>query len=129
MTRLLTVLSAAVLLLMVGWGHQTPSTEAAVNQIFTDQVCSTTRPGTVTVTFSWTGNHPSALQQWLDLSIQNNGWIWGTYSGAGPFHATQTSFVWDGLKPNTYYYMRHNQGFSNGAWDPTQTYWILTKNC
>ena len=129
MKRLLVILSLAALTAVFGIGKIAPSSEAAITQLFIDVKCSTHFPGTATASISWTGNHPSALGQFLDMSRVNNGWLPGTFSAAGPLAASRTSFVWDNLPAGMYLYVRHNQYFANGAWDPSATYWLLTPDC
>jgi hypothetical protein len=129
MKSLVSLIGAVLMVVAIGWASAGSTAQAFVSRIFMNQTCSTVYPGRATVTFSWTDNHPLALQQWLDLSLQNNGWRPGTFSGAGPLHASVQSFAWDGLMPNTYYYVRHNQVFSTGVWDPSATTWLLTPNC
>ena len=127
--RIIVLLSVTALVLMLGATMRSPRSEAAISNLIIDVRCSSNFGGTAVATFSWTGNHPSALQQWLDLSRFNNGWQPGTFSGAGPFAAAETSFVWDGLPTGMYLYARHNQYFSNGAWDTSRTYWLYTPSC
>jgi hypothetical protein len=129
MKRLLVILSLAALTAVFGIGKIAPSSEAAITQLFIDVKCSTHFPGTATASISWTGNHPGALGQFLDMSRANNGWLPDTFSAAGPMHASRTSFVWDNLPAGMYLYARHNQYFANGAWDPSATYWLLTPEC
>lgn len=66
--------------------------------------------------------------QFVDLTLHNNGWLWGTFIGIGPFFPGQSSAVWEGLIPNARHYVRINTlaGFS---WFPSQTYSFTTSNC
>jgi hypothetical protein len=103
--------------------------DAAVSLLTISQTCSTAIPGTVRVSFSWSGNAPGSQQQWLDLSLANNDWQPGTFLGAGPFSSATTSFTWDGLLPNAVHYVRANQQLPAGNWDPSQTFSFATASC
>src|SRR5438105_310043 len=37
--------------------------------------------------------------QFEDLSLSNNGWLFGTFLGIGPFAPSQNTSVWEGLVP------------------------------
>jgi hypothetical protein len=121
---LLATVAAAALLLGLAW--QTTAS-AAVNSLYLTQSCLP--DGSVRVKFDWSGNDPSAIQQWLDLSLFDNGWQWGTFLGAGPMPASQQSLSWDGLIPNTTHFVRLNQELTPGTWDPSLTYYWTTLNC
>jgi hypothetical protein len=118
------VFALAVALIVQVRGHD--DTEAANYQLYLEQQCSANG---VIVTFSWTGTSPDATEQWLDISLFNNAWQPGTFLGAGPLSASATSQVWDGLIPNTTHYVRIHQKLSNGAWDPSATYYFQTADC
>ena len=83
--------------------------------------------GRVTVTFNWLPS-PLAQVQWVDLTLFNNGFVWGTFLGAGPFAPTASVHTWDGLLPNTTHYYRVNT-FVNGRWYPSGTYSFITRAC
>jgi len=85
--------------------------------------------GKVQTTFSWQGNDPAALQQWIDLSTSDNGWQAGTFISAGPFAGSATSFNWNGLLANTGHYVRVNQQLAGGTWDPSTTFSFQTPPC
>ena len=85
--------------------------------------------GIVEVTFSWTGNEPSALQQWLDLSLFDNGWQTGTFLNAGPLSSQQQTLTWRGLIANTTHFVRLNQLLPGGSWDPSPTFHFTTRSC
>lgn len=99
--------------------------------------------GRVTVTFSWV---PSLIGdgQWVDLTLFNNGFVWGTFLGAGPilmipWYDGVYSYTWEGLLPNTTHYWRVNTFFGpyfiEGRWLPenpwmaSATYTFVTRAC
>jgi hypothetical protein len=108
-------------------GLRQPRAEAATSALFYSQVCQT--DGRVQVHFFWTGNDPGALQQWLDLSLFNNGWLTGTFLGAGPLAPATTDLVWSGLIPDAIHYVRVNQLEPGGFWDPSPTFFFQTLAC
>jgi hypothetical protein len=65
--------------------------------------------------------------QYEDLSLFNNGWLWGTFIGIGPFAPNQSTSVWEGLVPGQWHYLRINTLTSFG-WQPSQTLQFLTRN-
>ena len=126
MKRKLAALVASVGVIGAGVFLTLPS-QAATNQLYTLQTCLP--DGSVRVDFSWQGNDPTANQQWLDLSLFNNTWEWGTFLGAGPLPASQKALRWDGLIPNATHYVRVNQLLANGVWDPSPTFIVQTRDC
>ena len=102
------------------------ASEAAEYQLYVDQECSAHG---VIAFFTWSGASPAATEQWLDLSLFNNEWQPGSFLGGGPMAATTTAHTWDGLIPNTVHYVRLNQKLSDGAWDPSATYYFQTLDC
>ena len=46
--------------------------------------------------------------QFEDLSLFNNGWLFGTFIGIGPFAPNQSTSVWEGLVPGQWHYLRIN---------------------
>jgi hypothetical protein len=119
-------LAAAIGVVAAGAFFAMPS-QAATSQLFTLQNCLP--DGSVRVDFSWRGNDPAANQQWIDLSLFDNGWEWGTFLGAGPMAGSQQSLRWDGLIAGTTHYVRVNQQLANGAWDPSPTFMVQTISC
>jgi hypothetical protein len=101
--------------------------QAATTQLYTLQTCLP--DGSVRVDFSWQGNDRNATQQWLDLSLFNNNWQWGTFLGAGPMPGSQNALRWDGLIPGVTHFVRVNQQLANGAWDPSGTFYFDTRAC
>jgi len=104
----------------------TPRAEAGANQLLTTQYCE---GGRVKVTFSWTGGNAASLEQWLDLSIFDNGWRDGTFIFAGPLVGSLATYTWEGLTPATQHYVRVNQQLGNHSWDPSQTFAVRTIGC
>lgn len=78
------------------------------------QSCSMSRPGTVAVAFHWQRPGPGAVQQWLDLSLFNNGFAPGTFMGVGPLAATVDSLTWDGILPGSWHFYRLNTLYQDG---------------
>jgi hypothetical protein len=103
-----------------------PLAEAAADRLLTTQFCE---GGRVKVTFSWTGGNSAALEQWLDLTIFNNGWLDGTFIFAGPMNGGVSTYTWEGLTPATQHYVRVNQQLPNRSWDPSQTFPFMTTAC
>jgi hypothetical protein len=118
-----------VALLALGAAYRAPMApraEAGANQLLTTQYCE---GGRVKVTFSWTGGNAASLEQWLDLSIFDNGWRDGTFIFAGPLAGSLATFTWQGLTPATQHYVRVNQQLANRTWDPSQTFSMRTIRC
>src|ERR1700730_11554323 len=88
------VMSAIWLLSMASHPMQV---DAAATSVSVTQTCSS--DATDSVSFTWQGNDPSAIQQWLDVSTSDNGWQQGTFVSAGPFSGITTSFNWTGIQP------------------------------
>jgi hypothetical protein len=64
--------------------------------------------------------------QWVDLSLFNNGWEWGTFLGAGPLPPWQSSLTWDGLLPGYWHYLRVNT-LTPWGWVPSHTIAFFTR--
>src|SRR5581483_9452389 len=104
---------AAVLLFTL----QVGVSQASVTTLTHRDTCQS--DGKVQTTFAWQGNDSTALQQWVDISTQDNGWQPGTFIGAGPFAGSATSYTWNGLLANTPHLVRVNQQLAGGQWDPS----------
>src|SRR6476620_4973168 len=65
--------------------------------------------------------------QYEDLSLFNNGWLFGTFIGIGPFGPSQNTSVWEGLVPGQWHYLRINTLTAYG-WQPSQTIAFLSRN-
>ena len=103
-----------------------PVSRAAAGNVQESQTCVA---GKANVTFSWTGNDPAAAQQWLDLTLFDNGWQPDTYIGAGPISGRTASYTWPGLTSKTQHYIRINQQLPSGAWDSSGTFVFTTIDC
>src|SRR5688572_22311392 len=106
--------------------HAVP-TEAAVSRLQYSQGCL--RDGQVSVYLLWSGGVPNPRQQWIDVSLENNGWLPGTFISAGPFGPNAQSFDWNGLRPSSRHYVRINQLLQNNTWDTSPTFVIETPGC
>lgn len=80
----------------------------------------------VAATFKW--NASSAGPQWLDLSMQNNGFAPGTFVGAGPVGSGQGSFTWQGLAKGGTHYWRVNT-LTAAGWRTSDTGTFTTLSC
>jgi len=65
--------------------------------------------------------------QWIDLSLFNNDFIFGTFIGLGPMPPNQNNFMWDGLLPGLRHYLRINTLTAFG-WFPSATITFVTRN-
>lgn len=85
--------------------------------------------GRIDVTFRWNTPPSNAVQQqWIDLSIFDNGFAGGTFIGAGPFAPWIGEFTWGGLLPDTTHYWRAN-ALVGGVWLPSPGYAFTTGHC
>jgi hypothetical protein len=67
--------------------------------------------------------------QWIDMSHSNNGWIFGTFVGLGPFAPWESSLVpWFGIRPGAATFIRVNTNIG-GFWYPSQTIQFTTAFC
>jgi hypothetical protein len=85
--------------------------------------------GKVTVTLQWTGNSPYATGQWVEMSYTDNGWQPHTTTSVGPLKPKINTFSSDGLLPNTRHFLRFNQQFADGSFDPSLTFRFDTPGC
>jgi hypothetical protein len=125
MKRVAITLALTLAVVIAGPFATREEAQAAATTLWVSQSCSAT-PDRVTVSFSWAGNDPAAVQQWVDLSLFDNGWVWETFLGAGPLAPEVTTLTWDGLIPNATHYVRVNQELSPGSWDPSATFVFTT---
>jgi hypothetical protein len=77
------------------------------------QACSVAHPGSIAVTFAWPPT-PGALQQWVDLTLFDNGFQPGTFLGAGPVVTGTNTFTWDGIVPGLRHFYRVNMLYPDG---------------
>jgi hypothetical protein len=101
--------------------------EAMTSGVSLRQSCAAN--GSVTLSIRWDGNDVEAIQQWVDLSLFDNNWQWGTFAGAGPYPGETTSLTWTDLPAGRELFMRMNQQLTNGAWDPSPTFSFVTGAC
>ena len=92
-------------LLLFASSLQTGKTEASAGAslVSTQWSCAN---GYASVTFTW--GPGGGYEQWLDISLHNNGFAAGTFLGAGPMGLHQNSLAWDGIKPGLVHYWRVN---------------------
>jgi hypothetical protein len=108
-------LAIAVIGLALVTATRSPSTGAGQSPpppatIF--QACSVAYPGSVAVTFAWPPT-PGALQQWVDLSLFDNGFQPGTFLGA-PVEIGMETAYWDGIAPELPHFYRVNVLYPDG---------------
>src|SRR6185295_851713 len=96
--------------------------EAAYNINVIGQSC--TGDGYVRINLAW--GAPMEGAQWVDLSLQNNGFAPGTFLGIGPFGAYDGSGTWSGLVPGMVHFLRVNTVTPFG-WTPSQTISFTTR--
>ena len=94
--------------------------------------CDPRNPTKAEIGFGWYGSAPWD-EAWLDLSLQNNGFIPGTFAGAGPIPPELTGnpsfepylavYLWSGIEPGLTHYWRVNLRYGD-TWysSPTQTF-------
>ena len=123
MRRIAFSVTLALVLLLL---HVRQPATAATTQLLVSQACS---GSDLMLTVGWTGNDPSALQQWLDVSTANNGWRRGSFMGVGPFGPGDGSVVLADPPINSGVFVRVNQQLPGGVWDPTATYFLATSWC
>jgi len=100
----------------------------------TSQSCEGNR---VKVTFEWTraDEGPGIQGQWLDLSLQDNGFASGTFINAhNPPYADSTSYTTGtggigNLDPGKTHYWRINTLYPNERWNPSATASFTTISC
>lgn len=81
------------------------------------QQCSVQEPGKVQVTFRWAPALAPEAEQWLDLSLFDNGFAPGTFVSHGPIQGGVWEHTWDGLAPGLRHQWRLNTLWG-GAWYP-----------
>lgn len=103
-----------------------PVSPLAARPASSSQACGAN--GRIDVAFRWATSWAAAQQQWLDLSIFNNGFVNGSYLGAGLFSPSADVFTWYGLLPDTVHYWRVNT-LIGGFWFPSGGYEFVTGHC
>ncbi len=99
---------------------------ASAASLAASQACSPQVPGTVRATFAWTPSRGG--QQWLDLSLFNDGFRPQTFIGAGPLSAQASTFTWDGLLADAPHFARVNTLTGQG-WESSATLAFRTARC
>jgi len=77
-----------------------------------------TGAGRASVTFRWAAGSPAG-NQWLDLSLFNNGFLPSTFLGAGPLFPAAQEVTWPGILANTVHFYRVNALI--WGWNPSET--------
>ncbi len=72
------------------------------------------------VTLQWAPALPTGQLQWIDLSLQDNGFAPGTFVSVGPFPGAVSSFFWAGLRAGSTHYWRVNT-WTGVGWSPSAT--------
>lgn len=80
--------------------------------------------GRVEITVNWTSSGQGP--QWIDLSLFNDNFAFGTFYGIGPFPAGQSSQIWSGLLPGYPLFLRVNT-LTPSAWVSSQTVFFQTR--
>jgi len=81
--------------------------------------------GTVLININWQTYNFG--YQWIDLSLSNNGYVFGTFVGIGPVAPSATSQPWGGLLPGYTHYLRVNT-LTQYGWYPSQVISFYTRN-
>jgi peptidoglycan/xylan/chitin deacetylase (PgdA/CDA1 family) len=97
-----------------------------VSLINDQQSCSQAYSGKIAVTFTWQSS--GAGEQWLDLSLYDNGFAPGTFAGWGPFAAGDSTATWDGLDSLTTFFARINTATPSG-WKTSSTFSFRSGQC
>lgn len=112
--------TSAILAVVILFSLGAETTRGAAFDLRVSQTCS---GGRANVTFSWSS---ARGQQWLDLSLADNGFAPGTFVGAGP--VSGSSYTWTGLVSGSRHCVRINQFLGGGAWVTSET-WVFTTQC
>jgi hypothetical protein len=107
-------IAAVGLALVVAMGGSTRGAAQSPPQPATIfQACSLVYPGSIAVTFAWPPT-PGALQQWVDLTLFDNGFQPGTFLGEGPVIIGTETFTWNGIAPELPHFYRVNVLYPDG---------------
>jgi hypothetical protein len=79
----------------------------------------------VVINVAW--NQTNEGGNWMDLSMQPNGFAPGTFVGIGPFGAFDGFGTWSGLLPGRVHYLRINNITPPLGWTPSQTVTFQTR--
>jgi hypothetical protein len=110
-------LAAVGLALVVAMGASTKgAAQSPLPPATVFQACSVAYPGSIAVTFAWPPT-TGALQQWVDLSLSDSGFLPDTFLGVGsvvPTRWTHNTFTWDGILPGLSHFYRINVLYPDG---------------
>lgn len=120
---LATLAAAGSVILALGTTTPAVAYPAAEN-IFTSEQCVSV--DSVRLAVSWTGYNMG--DQWLDVSLANNGFAPGTFASVGPIPSGQDSVVGEGLNPGAWIYFRVNT-LTAGGWAPSDTFAVFSPEC
>jgi hypothetical protein len=78
-----------------------------------------------------------AIEQWFDLTLfanprsptLDNGFLPGTFIGAGPFPPTGTHLWWSGIKPGLHHFYRKNVLHAGTGWEQTYSGSFVSLDC
>jgi hypothetical protein len=76
--------------------------------------------GQANVTFSWTPV-PGASVQWVDLTLNNNGFAPDSFVGFGPLNPATNQIQWNGLIAGRTHWWRVSAGVPGAGWAFSQT--------
>lgn len=82
--------------------------------------------GRADVTLRWAAPSSTVNAQWVDLSLQLNGFRPSSFISAGPLAPTDQAFVWRDVYANVAHYFRTNS-FSVFGWSPSQTGFFVAR--
>jgi hypothetical protein len=74
---------------------------------------------TATIAFAWAPLAPGG-EQWLDITIFDNGFAPGSFISAGPLSPAASSFIWSRIEPNVVHYYRLNT-LTPWGWAPSES--------
>jgi hypothetical protein len=77
-------------------------------------------------TFVWAPASPRSSVQWLDLSLNDNGFAPGTFISAGPFAGDASMYIWAGLTSGLPHFWRINT-WDGSAWRASNTKTIFPR--
>ncbi|MGE0653059.1 MAG: RICIN domain-containing protein, partial [Alphaproteobacteria bacterium] len=96
---------------------------SATNVRVVSQTCQS--DGRVSVSLAW---QPSFRgDQWVDLSVYNNGFAAGTFANNGPLPGYRGDLTWNGITASTQHYLRVNT-YTPVGWRPSSTLSFSTRS-
>jgi hypothetical protein len=117
------ILASLVVVFLAAFGSEKSAGASAAYFTVWSQSCSPF--GGVDVTLTWNGGDPTSVQ-YIDISMRNNGWQTGSFSGGGPLPPGTTWLTAPGLMPNAVYFVRLSQPTAYGWWDQSPTFYFVT---